>query len=253
MFFLRHDRRHREDSGIVRETLPSHHGAQWHTSHGFTLLELMISLGIFSIIGVAMFTQFNQVMKAKAITDAHAKRLTEVQRAMAVLDRDFSQVIARTSRDEFGDAQPALLSSGGDSIEFTRVGRSITPFSKGARSDIQRVRYGFEGGTLVRAHWDHPDKGGDDAPRSGVLLSGVENVAFSFWGFKEEQNSVAYGERQLEQSDQWPPLSTGFGDDKASAGIPKLVEIELELEKMGKLTRLFSLVDSVPYIVADPT
>lgn len=215
---------------------------------GFTLLELMIAVAIFAVIGVAMNTQFTQVIKSKERTDEHAKRLAELQRAMVIMQTDFSQIIARTSRDEFGKTQPAVKSLTGSGIEFTRTGWTVTPFSGGNRSDFQRVYYQLEEDAIVRGYWQHPDKGSDGEPQTNKLLTGVEAMAVTYW--QQNQNSAApvFGAAlSLDSTEQWPPLSVSGGGANSSGNslmLPVMIQVELEMEILGEIRRLFVLVDT---------
>jgi general secretion pathway protein J len=58
---------------------------------GFTLIEVMVSLALFAMIGGAGVSVLDQVLRAQARTEEQLDRLAAMQRAMLVLTLDFSQ------------------------------------------------------------------------------------------------------------------------------------------------------------------
>lgn len=61
---------------------------------GFTLVEVLIALVLFSMIGMAGFSLLNAMIGVEARTGERLARLAELQRAMHVLTLDFEQQVA---------------------------------------------------------------------------------------------------------------------------------------------------------------
>ncbi|MCR5872367.1 prepilin-type N-terminal cleavage/methylation domain-containing protein [Sphingomonas sp. J344] len=59
---------------------------------GFTLLELIISLGLFALIAVAGLTLLNSVMTTQERTEGRLDRTAAIQRTMFVLQSDLDQI-----------------------------------------------------------------------------------------------------------------------------------------------------------------
>ena len=59
---------------------------------GFTLLELLIAISIFALIGLATYTMLNRVLHSDAATWRHERQLRELIRAIAVLESDVEQM-----------------------------------------------------------------------------------------------------------------------------------------------------------------
>ena len=76
---------------------------------GFTLLELLVALSIFSIIAVMAYSGLNTVLLARIQTDQHAIQLARLQMTFTWLKRDIEQYIGRSIRDQYGDRQAALI------------------------------------------------------------------------------------------------------------------------------------------------
>ncbi|MEG3179695.1 type II secretion system protein GspJ [Sphingomonas sp. LT1P40] len=117
---------------------------------GFTLLELIISLGLFALIAVAGMGLLDSVLKVQGRTEARLGRLADLQRAMFVIQSDLDQV----TRGE--------ISGGGNGIAFTRV-------AAGMGGPAVPVRYDAVGGVLVRS-----------APQPQAMLQGVGGAVWRF-------------------------------------------------------------------------
>ena len=102
---------------------------------GFTLVEVLVALAIFALIGTAGFTMLDQVLRTQQLTDGRLERLAELQRAMHVLTLDFSQARG-TSVTLQSDAQ-------GSVVAFRR---NATDAAGGAVA----LRYAIADGTLTR-------------------------------------------------------------------------------------------------------
>jgi general secretion pathway protein J len=55
---------------------------------GFTLLELLIALAIFSLLAVGCWRLFDALVRAERQSSAHAQQLRQLQRVVAVIERD---------------------------------------------------------------------------------------------------------------------------------------------------------------------
>lgn len=199
-------------------------------SNGFTLLELLIALSIFSLVSVMAFVGFRSVQDTTAQVEQVTEELSALQLAFLVLGRDMQQAISRSVRDDFGDVQPALTGSSsgfGNMLEFTRTGW-MNPIGQ-QRSVMQRVAYGLKEDNLVRISWPMLDRVQGAAPRESVLLKNVESFALRFLNVEQQWVS------------EWPPLV--LPEDQPPA-LPQAVEVAMEVEGWGKLVRLFPLVGS---------
>lgn len=118
---------------------------------GFTLIELMISLGLFALIAVAGLALVDGILRVNGRTEARLDRLAALQRTMFVLTSDLDQVANGS------------IEGRADHLSFTRsapgTGGLATP-----------VRYAVAAGVLVRA-----------APAPQLLLPGVVTARWRFW------------------------------------------------------------------------
>ena len=191
---------------------------------GFTLLELLVALGIFAILAAMAYSGLNSVMMARQVTNQHADRLSQLQMAFLWLGRDVEQAIDRPIRDEYGVVQFAMLGveTGRYQLELTRTGWR-NPAGR-ARSDLQRVAYGVREGSLVRAYWNVLDRAQDSEPLESVMLDGVEKLELRFLNASNRWQ------------DSWPSSQLGGAPSSVP---PKAVEVTLETKAEGRITRLF--------------
>ncbi|MBC9250104.1 type II secretion system protein GspJ [Pseudomonas alcaligenes] len=199
-------------------------------SAGFTLLEVLIAIAIFALLGLATYRMFDSVMQADRGQRQQEQRLRELTRAMAAFERDLLQVRLRPVRDALGDAQPALLGSSGKNsqLEFTRSGWR-NPLGL-PRATLQRVRWQLEGEHWQRAYWSVLDQAQDSQPRVQQVLDGVRRYELRFL---DEEG------RWLQN---WPPANSS--SDEALTQLPKAVELVIEHRYYGELRRLWCLPEA---------
>ncbi|QKT03020.1 type II secretion system minor pseudopilin GspJ [Ectothiorhodospiraceae bacterium 2226] len=195
-------------------------------ARGFTLLELIVALAVFGLVSVLAYGGLRTVLEARAATDAMATRLAEIQTAVHLMGRDIEQIVTRPIRDEYGDTQPALQSAsvGRMRLEFTRTG--MTNPTDLPRPALRRIGYGLEEETLQRYSWRALDRPPEAEVDVEPLLEGVVEFGLRFL------------DAEANWHDDWPPL-TGMGQEPRL--LPVAVELTLELEDQGTLTRLFGV------------
>ena len=58
------------------------------SQRGFTLLELLIAIAIFALLGLATYRMLDSVLSADAVTREHERQLRELTRAISAFERD---------------------------------------------------------------------------------------------------------------------------------------------------------------------
>lgn len=199
---------------------------------GFTLIELIVSVAIFTLISTAAYLFMGNVLISRDRSEIVATQLNALQKALLIMQRDFEQIANRPARDTFGDVQPAILAQAQDRIEFSRLGKTIMPFTQDPQSEVERVRYHVEEGKLLRSHWSAPDQADQVTPVELDLLQEVTDFEVRYLYSNE------YVKQQW--TNLWPPTP------EETSLMPEAIEVNLELKRYGKIRRLFRVVGQRP-------
>lgn len=192
---------------------------------GFTLVEILVALFIFAIVGLIGTQLIGRVSQQQGQLSERGTRLIEMQRAMQILKRDFMQLQQRGIRDGLGDLQPALILEEEGTIEFTRLGWR-NPLQQ-ARSDEQRVAYFFDEDekSLIRLFWPVLDRAQDSEPVRQVLLTNVERAEFEV--IAADGSRFSY----------WPQNNQQEGAGPQAAA----VTLRLEAPPYGRIDRIWEV------------
>jgi general secretion pathway protein J len=218
-----------------------------NNSRGFTLLELLVALAIFSLIAVMAYGGLETVLNQQSRTEENADSLATLEKTYLIMQRDIEQMVPRTIRDEYGDSQAPLV--GTSLFQFTRGGWN-NPANQ-PRSTLQRVGYALQDQQLIRYAWMVLDRAQDSAPVQQPLADDIKSM------------QVRYLDQTGNWQDQWPPLQMGNtpgagpirtgntpGATPIQAGnslgmnsvdFPLAIEITLEHMQFGSLVWLFQL------------
>ena len=186
---------------------------------GFTLLELMVAMVIFSFMSIMAYSALANVFKSNEVITEQETKLKRLQRSMMFIERDLRQLVLRPRSSGYGQPPSPALDSGLDSegvIEFTRAGNS-NPMGL-LRSSLQRIRYTVEEEKLSRLSWNFVDHI-DAEPIKMLLLENVDSLAFKF----------------LDNKNNWQENWASLTEN------PKAIELILEHKNWGKIVRLFSI------------
>lgn len=157
--------------------------------HGFTLLELVIAMAIFAVLGLASWGLFDGVVRVQQGTTAHEREFRRLQRAMAVIERDLMHVTV----------QPVMLAP--SLLQFQRSNWR-NPLDQ-PRSERQALTYRLDNGVLWR---ESQGEGTQDMQRQ-KLLGGVRELSWrlfdsqagwvSHWPVGQESNAPMALEVQI--------------------------------------------------------
>ena len=155
---------------------------------GFTLVEVLVSLFIFSIISIGATIALTQSLKTKEQLASAMDELSELNIARTIIKNDMSAITLRASRDQLGDKRPySLFSDSTVLLSFTRRGLE-NPGGLEKRGDLERVNYVFEEDSLIRISYEHENPGQMPSTYRLVLLKNIEDIKIK--GIKYENNSM---------------------------------------------------------------
>lgn len=197
-------------------------------ARGFTLVELLVAMAIFAILSMLAYGGYNEAVKGREIARASMARLEALQTTVRLLTQDFEQLAPRPVRDVLGDSRlPALLADqrGQNLFALTRAGWSNPAGLQ--RATLQRVAYILEGGKLRREHLTVLDATLASEPLKRELIDRVKSVR------------VRFMDRQKQWQEQWPPLNAPPAT--IARARPLAVEVGLDLEDFGEVTRLIEV------------
>jgi general secretion pathway protein J len=200
---------------------------------GFTLLEVMVALGIFALIGTVCYQLLHSLTVSRASLQAASDKRVDVVRALLIIEQDMHHLIPRSVRSESSEKRMAALSSSDESVlEFSRGGfplqRSIV------RDRAGRVSYQLEQEegrpVLYRVVYDVLDRVEASPYYRQALLADVADLGFRFMD-KDGRWLAA-----------WPPVAKDSEEaDDTLTALPLAIEVAITLSMDETHLRMISL------------
>jgi general secretion pathway protein J len=217
-------------------------------SRGFTLVELLVALFITAIIFVLGYGGLNQGLHDRDAIASSQARINAIQTTMRLFAQDFVQLTPRQVRDPLGTGwDPPLLAS--TQTSGTAQGTQLVVLTRGGwanpagiqRSQLQRVRWVLEKDALRREHWRVLDALLASEPVKRPLLDHVRAVKLRFMSPARVWQDEWPGATSVAAPPPPPPLASGAVLPPQPAPMPLAVEITLDLEDWGTITRIFEV------------
>ena len=186
---------------------------------GLTLIELMVALAIFAILGVLSYRALAEVATSNSRLEENFERWRGISRTLQRIDTDLIQVVAPARASETNPSAPqtgaAMIlgraaNGGGPELQFLRLDDN---------RGVRRVGYRLVDGRLDWLRWSSRDAVGE--PAVEPLLANVRGLR---WRFLLNNNRI----------DAWPPGNN-------AVVLPDAIILELDLPDVGTLTRMISL------------
>jgi general secretion pathway protein J len=185
---------------------------------GFTLLEILIALFVFTILSMMMTGALHTVISAQSGAERSALRLREMQLAQIRIKRDIEQMVNRpvkTASDQdasafFGSPRGFAFTHGGMAGESSQ------------HQILQRSQYIFGQDGLWRMVWDMLDQTAKSPkPSQRKILDNVTEARFEYMDAK----------RVFHQD--WPVSGAG------NQPLPRAVRITLTIKDWGMLKQTY--------------
>ena len=200
---------------------------------GFTLIEIMVAMAIFTLIGLASTGVLNSVINSDQLSSERFAKLEELQRAMLTIERDILQIVPRALRVN-GEPVSAVISGGedvlnsdADGLGFVRAGWH-NPQMLLPRSTLQAIGYRLQEEQLQRLYGNYVDNVIGYEPKIKILLSDIEDFRVSFLTEVE----------QLEKPEEWE-------ESYSNANIPIAISITLDSKTFGEIRCEFILANGI--------
>jgi general secretion pathway protein J len=188
----------------------------------------MVAVAIFAILAALGYASLNNSIRYREVTDRNLAKLRDLQTTVRLLGQDFEELAPRPVRDPLGGPnQPALSADARNAytVLLTRAGWSNTAGLQ--RPALQRVGYLVDNGTLRRDSWTVLDATQSNEPLRRELIKQVKRFELRY---------LDTGHQWLTQ---WPPPALQAPASERER--PLAVEVTLELEDWGIITRLFEI------------
>ncbi len=202
-------------------------------SHGFTLLEVMISISIFATLSILSYAGLNEIQKSQKIIETTMQSLSEIQRALRRFELDVSQQVTRAIYSANRTTVPSFIASDSpyQSLEFTRAG--IDPQINRIPSSLMRVGYQYQNETLYRIYWPVLDRSDASLPTRYAVLKNITQLQLIYYDDKKNKHR------------QWPPANSqqqtaGFTGIKTIEP-PIAIELIFTSKTVGKFRKIVPL------------
>jgi general secretion pathway protein J len=223
--------------------------------NGFTLIELLVALFIAAIMFAMGYGAINQALQSRGGIRRHQRQLVRLQTTMSIIEQDFVQLAPRPVRSPDGNNYLPCLQGGpvsemsdtsntssatSDTTDTSDTASPLVVLTRGGwsnpsglpRTELERVAYVFDKGTLIREHWNVLDPTLSSSPVKRNLLKHLRGVTFRY--MQPATRSWV---------DTWP--SAGVSGQNLQDSFyrlrPMAVEVTLDTRQWGKITRIFEI------------
>lgn len=200
-------------------------------SSGFTILEILIAMAIFTIIGLASTGVLTTVIDSDKASSERFEKLQLLQRTMLTIERDVLQAVARPMRID-GQRNENVIQGGKDVFESQADGLGFVhagwqnPNLMLPRSTLQAVAYRLQEEELIRVYGNYVDNVIGFEPKERVLLTGIEDFRVEFF--------VGNAGDELDDEENWQ-------EDYRSKTLPLALAINIISKDFGEIRRQFVL------------
>jgi general secretion pathway protein J len=201
---------------------------------GFTLIEILVAMAIFTLIGLASTGLLTTVIDSNSLSQERFEKLQLLQRAMVTIERDIQQAVSRPTRVD-GEKREIVMAGGevdgsdDDGIGFVRGGWH-NPQLMLPRSTLQYVAYRLRDNKLERLYSNYVDNVIGYEPKVRVLLENIESFNVEFLAGNNASSTIKDDE-DIKWSEKY--------QDKV---LPRAIAIEFVSKDFGLLRREFTLI-----------
>ena len=197
-----------------------------YAGKGFTLLEMVVAIGIFAVIAAVVYPAMQHFIDAREQLSAKGSELTSLQNTMLFLENDLRYSLDRNVRDGYGDPEAAFVTDL-ESDEIIRLTTAYPDIGVYGSSVPKRVAWIYDDTDLLRRTWRVLDRVTDTLETTRLMLENVTDLDIRF---------ATVDGNDLDWSRDW----------EGQQGLPIAVEISFELYDTTTYRRVIELPGGVP-------
>ena len=194
-----------------------------HHSQGFTLVELLIAIVLFSILSLGSYQVLNSVINSHRKLSSHNEKFDALRRTINMLTRDLQQARSRTVSNSYGDQEGALILESSDQSRLVLSTAGWANPLLAPRGTVSRVEFFVDDDVLIKRRWLVLDVVDEDSYFDMPLLKNVSE--FQIRALDPESRWISY----------WPT------NDMPATQLPQALEIELIIAELGRIKRVLEL------------
>jgi general secretion pathway protein J len=198
-------------------------------NNGFTLLEILIALSVFAILATITSSAMYHAFNTRALVTKQADRLSTLQLAMALIQRDTQQITQRSVRGNQLHLFPAFTGQS-QYLEFTRGG-AVNPDGSVLRSTLMRIAFLCRNGQLVRRSWEALDTPYRNKYQDKVLLNNLDQCKFAYLMHNHQVLS------------EWH--ENALRENQRKESLPTAIQFTFNLTDWGNMSLLFVIPEAL--------
>lgn len=189
----------------------------------------MVALAIMAIIAALSAQAFQTAATGAAATREAMERLARIDRTFVLIENDLRNALPKVVRGDMGQPLPPMFVAMNDDYWLTVLRGGFDNSLFQPRTEEVRIGYRYIDDTIWRDTWYNPANNDETEARKRRLLDGVRTMNLRV--LPPTASSLAAGP----WLDSWPP-------NPAAEDLPLALEITLELDDLGEVIRLFTLL-----------
>lgn len=196
---------------------------------GFTLIEVMMALAIFSLMSIAAYKAIDGLMRVKERVGAENRQWQQVMLFLDRFELDVKQHANRPIRnandmlEPAWSAQPIFTSQYGAQLSLSRFGDAQ---QSGYLMDSRRIGYRLNRGAIELIQWPSLDVTHEQKPEVFEVLENVSDFKLKY--LTKDSRWIL----------SWPEVAE---ENNADALFPRAVSLELTMGSGEKIQRLIAL------------
>lgn len=202
------------------------------TQRGYTLLEVMVALALFSLLAVAASAMLDSGLRFRSQLQQQAGQSQQLEQVWQLLEHDLQQLQWRQGRDPLGQTYPVFIwhqprSGDGTMAQLSFTSRGRPAWLEGrwlSRPQQVSWRLDFNRGQLQRRHNLLLDPAQQNRAQYYDVLAGVSDLQWQFW-----------------LNGQWRDRLP------QQAAFPQAIRVSVQLQRLaGPLSRVYLLPEPRP-------